>query len=118
MAPRGVVATARFRGRLRLAALELGAETIDYSEANVLEALRELTGGRGPDACIHAGGMEAHAYHSIAHAYDRVKQAMMLETDRPAALREAIMACRSGGTLSGAGGGRRGVCKEFPPAAA
>ena len=98
-----VIAIDRFRERLRLAALELGAETIDYSEANVLEALRELTGGRGPDACIDAVGMEAHAYHSIAHAYDRVKQAMMLETDRPAALREAIMACRSGGTISVAG---------------
>ncbi|TMH26141.1 MAG: glutathione-dependent formaldehyde dehydrogenase [Betaproteobacteria bacterium] len=98
-----VIAIDRFAERLRLAALKLGAETIDYSEANVLEALKELTGGRGPDACIDAVGMEAHAYHNIAHAYDRVKQAMMLETDRPTALREAIMACRSGGTVSVAG---------------
>jgi threonine dehydrogenase-like Zn-dependent dehydrogenase len=98
-----VIAIDRFAERLRLAALKLGAETIDYSEANVLEALKELTGGRGPDACIDAVGMEAHAYHNIAHTYDRMKQAMMLETDRPVALREAIMACRSGGTISVAG---------------
>src|SRR5581483_6567564 len=98
-----VIAIDRFPERLRLAGLKLGAETIDYTEANVLEALKELTGGRGPDACIDAVGMEAHAYHSIAHAYDRVKQAMMLETDRPVALREAIMACRNGGTISVAG---------------
>jgi threonine dehydrogenase-like Zn-dependent dehydrogenase len=98
-----VIAIDRFPERLRLAGLKLGAETIDYTEANVLEALRELTGGRGPDACIDAVGMEAHAYHNIAHAYDRMKQAMMLETDRPVALRAAIMACRSGGTISVAG---------------
>src|SRR2546423_3703932 len=96
-----VIAIDRFPERLRLAAMKLGAETIDYSEDNVLEALRELTGGRGPDACIDAVGMEAHAYHNIAYAYDRMKQAMMLESDRPVALREAIMACRSGGTISG-----------------
>ena len=59
----------------------------------------ELTGGRGPDACIDAVGMEAHAPGMI-HAYDRVKQAMMLEADRPHALRQAIMACRNGGTVS------------------
>jgi len=98
-----VIAIDRFPERLRLAALRLGAETIDYSEANVLEALRELTGGRGPDACIDAVGMEAHAFHNLAYAYDRVKQAVMLESDRPVALREAIMACRSGGTVSVAG---------------
>jgi len=65
----------------------------------VLEALRELTGGRGPDACIDAVGLEAHG-HGPLYAYDRAKQAMMLETDRPLALREAIMACRNGGTVS------------------
>ncbi|HZD20869.1 MAG TPA: alcohol dehydrogenase catalytic domain-containing protein, partial [Burkholderiales bacterium] len=68
-----VIAIDRFPERLRLAALKLGAETIDYTEANVLEALKDLTGGRGPDACIDAVGMEAHAYHSVAYAYDRVK---------------------------------------------
>jgi threonine dehydrogenase-like Zn-dependent dehydrogenase len=61
--------------------------------------LRELTGGRGPDACIDAVGMEAHG-HGPLYAYDRTKQALRLETDRPIALREAIMACRNGGTVS------------------
>ena len=64
-----------------------------------IEALKEMTGGRGPDACIDAVGMEAHA-PGLTYAYDRVKQAMMLETDRPIALREAIMSCRNGGTVS------------------
>src|SRR5262249_20416150 len=98
-----VIAIDRFRERLRLAALKLGAEMIDYSEANVLDALKELTGGRGPDARIDAVGMEGPAYHNIAYGYDRGKQAVVLETDRPVALREAIMACRSGGTISVAG---------------
>jgi threonine dehydrogenase-like Zn-dependent dehydrogenase len=61
--------------------------------------LRDMTGGRGPDACIDAVGMEAHG-PSLMYAYDRVKQAMMLETGRPIAVREAIMACRNGGTVS------------------
>ena len=60
----------------------------------------ELTGRRGPDACIDAVGLEAHGGHGIVYAYDRAKQAVMGETDRPIALREAIMACRNGGTVS------------------
>jgi threonine dehydrogenase-like Zn-dependent dehydrogenase len=76
-----------------------GAETIDYGETDVLDALKEMTGGRGPDACIDDVGMEAHG-PGLIHAYDRMKQAMMLETDRPHALREAIMCCRNGGTIS------------------
>jgi threonine dehydrogenase-like Zn-dependent dehydrogenase len=76
-----------------------GAETLDYEEVDVLEALRERTGGRGPDACIDAVGMEAHMPDAVG-VYDRVKQAMMLETDRPGALRQAILACRNGGTVS------------------
>jgi threonine dehydrogenase-like Zn-dependent dehydrogenase len=108
-----VMAIDRFPERLRLAALKLGAETIDYTQDNVLEALKELTGGRGPDACIDAVGMEAHAHHNLAHAYDRVKQAINSETDRPAALREAIMACRSGGTVSIAGV-YGGLIDKFP----
>ena len=62
----------------------------------------ELTGGRGPDSCIDAVGMEAHGPAAM-YAYDRAKQAMMLETDRPIALREAIRCCRNGGTVSVAG---------------
>jgi threonine dehydrogenase-like Zn-dependent dehydrogenase len=76
-----------------------GAETINYEEQQVYEALMEMTGGRGPDACIDDVGMEAHA-PGLIFAYDRVKQAMMLETDRPHALREAIMCCRNGGVVS------------------
>ncbi len=95
-----VIAIDRFPYRLRMAAERAGAtDTINYEQESVLERLKELTGGRGPDACIDAVGMEAHG-HSAIYAYDRLKQAMMLETDRPIALREAIMACRTGGTLS------------------
>ena len=63
------------------------------------EVLNEMTGGRGPDSCIDAVGMESHAPGPI-HAYDRAKQALMLETDRPYPLRQAILACRNGGTVS------------------
>jgi len=76
-----------------------GAETINYEEQNVYEALMDMTGGRGPDSCIDDVGMEAHAPAPI-FAYDRIKQALMLETDRPHALREAIMCCKNGGTIS------------------
>jgi threonine dehydrogenase-like Zn-dependent dehydrogenase len=86
-----VIAIDRFPERLRMAREHGGAETIDYEEVDVHDALKEMTGGRGPDACIDAVGMETH---------DRVKQALMLETDRPIALRQAIMACRNGGTVS------------------
>jgi threonine dehydrogenase-like Zn-dependent dehydrogenase len=95
-----VIAIDRFPYRLRMARERAGAtDTINYEEVSVLEALKEMTGGRGPDACIDAVGMEAHG-HTLAYAYDRAKQALMLETDRPIALREAIMACRNGGTVS------------------
>jgi threonine dehydrogenase-like Zn-dependent dehydrogenase len=94
-----VIAIDRFSYRLRMAAERCGAVPINYEETSVLETLKEMTGGRGPDKCIDAVGMEAHA-HSIQYAYDRAKQAMMLETDRPIALREAIFACRNGGTVS------------------
>jgi threonine dehydrogenase-like Zn-dependent dehydrogenase len=97
-----VIAIDRFPYRLRIARERAGAETLNYEEVDVHEALKELTAGRGPDCCIDAVGMEGHA-PGIAGAYDRVKQAMMLETDRPVALREAILACRSGGTISVAG---------------
>jgi threonine dehydrogenase-like Zn-dependent dehydrogenase len=103
-----VIAIDRFDYRLRMAREKAGAETINYEEVDsVVEVLNELTGGRGPDACIDAVGMEAHTHHAAIYAYDRAKQAMGLETDRPIALREAIMACRNGGTVSviGAYGG-------------
>jgi threonine dehydrogenase-like Zn-dependent dehydrogenase len=97
-----VIAIDRVDYRLRWARERAGAETLNYEEVNVLEALKEMTAGRGPDACIDAVGMEGHG-PGLAYAYDRVKQALMMETDRPIALREAIFACRSGGTVSVAG---------------
>lgn len=93
-----VIAIDRFPERLRMAR-EHGAETLDYESEDVTDALKELTGGRGPDACIDAVGMEAHHTGPVG-LYDRTKQAMRLESDRPHALREAIMSCRSGGTVS------------------
>jgi threonine dehydrogenase-like Zn-dependent dehydrogenase len=98
-----VIAIDRYPERLRMAREEGGAETINYEEVDsVIDTLKEMTGGRGPDACIDAVGMEAHGT-GVTGAYDRVKQAMMLETDRPNVLREAIVSCRNGGTLSVAG---------------
>ena len=94
-----VIAIDRFPYRLNMARERSGADTLNYSEVNVLDALKEMTGGRGPDACIDAVGMEAHG-HGPVYAYDRAKQAVKMETDRPIALREAIMACRNGGTVS------------------
>ncbi len=96
-----VIAIDRFPERLRMAR-KSGAETLNYEELSVLEALKEMTGGRGPDACIDAVGMEAHST-GVQGAYDRVKTALKMETDRPSVLREAILACRNGGTLSVAG---------------
>jgi threonine dehydrogenase-like Zn-dependent dehydrogenase len=95
-----VIAIDRFPDRLRMAREKAGAETLDYAEVDVHDALKEMTGGRGPDGCIDAVGMEAHGFE---YAYDRVKQTLLLETDRPIALRQAIMACRNGGTVSIAG---------------
>ena len=97
-----VIAIDRFPYRLRMAREKGGAETLNYEEVGIHEALKDMTAGRGPDACIDAVGMEGHA-PGAAGAYDRAKQAMMLETDRPVALRQAILACRSGGTVSVAG---------------
>jgi threonine dehydrogenase-like Zn-dependent dehydrogenase len=77
-----------------------GAITIDFDEESVVERLNELTHGKGPEKCIDAVGMEAHIGRSIDSIYDRVKQAMMLETDRPHVLREMIYVCRPGGVLS------------------
>jgi threonine dehydrogenase-like Zn-dependent dehydrogenase len=97
-----VIAIDRFPARLDMARDKAGAETLNYEEEDVYEGLMERTGGRGPDSCIDAVGMEAHG-HGMAFLYDRVKQATMLESDRPVVLREAIMACRKGGTVSVAG---------------
>ena len=75
--------------------------TVDYSEADlsVLTALKDLTGGTGPDGCIDAVGLESHS-SDLQHAYDSVKVALLMETDRPSVLRQAIQAVRKGGTVS------------------
>ena len=103
----------RFDYRLKKAAEETGAEPINYTEVAVLDALTELTAGRGPDACVEAVGLEAHVGNPLVHAYDRVKQATRQQTERPQAVREAILACRTGGTVSimGAYGG---FADKFP----
>ena len=95
-----VIGIDRFDYRLEMAR-DIGVETINYEEVEdgPLETLREMTGGRGPDACIDAVGLEAHS-PGLQYAYDRTKQALKMESDRPIALREAIMACRNGGTIS------------------
>lgn len=77
-----------------------GAIAIDFDEESVLDRLKELTNGKGPEKCIDAVGMESHATRSFDAIYDRVKQAVMLETDRPHVLREMIYVCRPAGTLS------------------
>ncbi|MDF3072322.1 MAG: theronine dehydrogenase-like Zn-dependent dehydrogenase, partial [Polyangiaceae bacterium] len=107
-----VIAIDRFPERLAMARERVGAETINYAQVDsVVDALKEMTGGRGPDACIDAVGMEAHGT-GVEYAYDRVKQAVRLHTDRGEALREAILACRKGGTLSILG--VYGVMDKFP----
>ncbi len=95
-----VIAIDRLPERLAMAR-SIGAITIDYSEDDVvvLDALKDLTGGIGPDACIDAVGLEAHS-NQLQGFYDGIKTALMLETDRPMVLRQAIQAVRKGGTLS------------------
>jgi threonine dehydrogenase-like Zn-dependent dehydrogenase len=95
-----VVAIDRFAPRLAMAKEKAGAtDTLNYEEVDVYHALMELTAGRGADGCIDAVGSESHA-HGPMYAYDRAKQALMLETDRPLALRQAIRCCRNGGVVS------------------
>ena len=94
-----VIGIDRVPERLRMAREKSGAETLNYEEVDVYEALEEMTGGRGPDACIEAVGMEAHA-PGVKFGYDRLKQGLMSESGRPIALRQAIMCCRNGGTIS------------------
>jgi threonine dehydrogenase-like Zn-dependent dehydrogenase len=108
-----VIAIDRFGYRLEMARSACGAETINYEDVDsVSETLIEMTAGRGPDACIDAVGLEAHG-HGLEYLYDRAKQALMMESDRPIALREAIMACRNGGTVSVIGV-YSGLVDKFP----
>ena len=94
-----VIAIDRFAERLQMAKEQGNAEIINYEEVDAGEALKEMTGGRGPDRCIDAVGMEAHGTDAMA-VYDKVKQGLKIETGRPTALRQAIVACRKGGTVS------------------
>jgi threonine dehydrogenase-like Zn-dependent dehydrogenase len=94
-----VIAIDRFPARLRKASQWADAETLNYEQVDVRQALEVMTGGRGPDACIDAVGMEGHA-HGVFGGYDLLKQSLLLETDRPTALRQALLACRNGGTVS------------------
>ncbi len=107
-----VIAVGRFPGQLEMAQEKAGAETINYTQVDsVIETLKEMTGGRGSDACIDTVGMEAHGT-GIDYACDRVKQALRLGTDRGAALRQAIAACRKGGVVSALG--VYGIMDKFP----
>jgi threonine dehydrogenase-like Zn-dependent dehydrogenase len=82
-------------------ARSLGAITVDYSaeDVTVLTALKDLTGGTGPDSCIDAVGLEAHSAQ-LQGTYDKIKVTLLMETDRPSVLRQAIQSVRKGGTLS------------------
>jgi threonine dehydrogenase-like Zn-dependent dehydrogenase len=108
-----VIVIDRFDDRLRLVAEKAGAETIDYEEVDVAEELRWRTAGRGPDAVIDAVGLEADNANPALAVYDKVKQTAKLETERPHALREAIINVRNGGIVSviGAYGG---LIDKFP----
>ncbi|HYD67425.1 zinc-dependent alcohol dehydrogenase [Azospirillum sp.] len=94
-----VIAIDRVPERLSMAKAG-GAITINFDEESVVERLKELTGGKGPEKCIDAVGMEAHATATLDSIYDRAKQAVMLESDRPHVLREMIYVCRPAGTIS------------------
>ena len=95
-----VIAIDQVPERLQMAREYCKVETIDFSSEDVLEKLKEMTGGRGPDRCIDAVGAESHASNMVAVAADKMKQTAHLQTDHPYVLQQAIMSCRKGGTLS------------------
>ena len=108
-----VIAIDRFPYRLRMASEKAGAVTVNYEEVDsVPDVLKDLTGGRGPDHCIDAVGVEGHT-HGVQYLHDRAKQMMRMQTDRPIALREAIMSCANGGTVSVIGV-YTGLIDKFP----
>jgi threonine dehydrogenase-like Zn-dependent dehydrogenase len=96
-----VIAIDRYGERLRMAEAG-GAITLDYENADVIDELKDMTGGMGPDSVIDAVGMEAHG-QGLDYWYDRVAEKIGMESERPVALRRAIQACRKGGTVSLAG---------------
>ncbi len=93
-----VIAIDHFPHRLELAR-RFGAETINFEETQTYEALMEMTGGIGPDACIDAVGLEAHGFF-VDNVIDQIKASTFLGTDRPHSIRQAILACRKGGRVS------------------
>jgi len=108
-----VIAIDRFKYRLDMAREKVGAITINYEEVDsVADVLNDLTAGRGPDHCIDAVGVEGHS-HGLLYAHDRMKQVLRMQTDRPIALREAILSCRNGGTVSVIGV-YTGLIDKFP----
>jgi threonine dehydrogenase-like Zn-dependent dehydrogenase len=113
-----VIAIDQYDYRLQMAVNQAGAtDVINFGEdASIVEQLKELTGGRGPDAVIDAVGMEATHGHGLLHTYDRVKQATRSESDRGHALRDAILACRPGGIVSVIGV-YGGLMDKFPTGA-
>jgi threonine dehydrogenase-like Zn-dependent dehydrogenase len=113
-----VIAIDQYDYRLQMARNKAGAtDIIDFSkDADIVEQLKELTGGRGPDAVIDSVGMEAAHGHGVLHALDRVKQASRSESDRGHALRDAILACRPGGIVS-VMGVYGGLLDKFPSGA-
>ncbi|MBV9879792.1 MAG: glutathione-dependent formaldehyde dehydrogenase [Gemmatirosa sp.] len=108
-----VIAIDRFDYRLRRAREQAGAVTLNYEEVDsVADVLKDLTAGRGPDHCIDAVGVEGHT-HGVAYMHDRAKQMLRMQSDRPIALREAIMSCANGGTVSVIGV-YAGLIDKFP----
>jgi threonine dehydrogenase-like Zn-dependent dehydrogenase len=95
-----VIAIDRVPERLSLAREAGCTDTVNFEDEDLQDQLRRLTGGRGPDACIDAVGLEAHGTGSLGAVYDNVKTHALLATDRLEALRQAIYACRKGGTIS------------------
>jgi threonine dehydrogenase-like Zn-dependent dehydrogenase len=108
-----VIAIDRFPYRLQMARERAGAITINYEEVDsVIDVLKDLTAGRGPDHCIDAVGVEGHS-HGVMYLHDRAKQMLRMQPDRPIALREAILSCASGGTVSVIGV-YAGLIDKFP----
>jgi threonine dehydrogenase-like Zn-dependent dehydrogenase len=108
-----VIAIDRFPYRLDMAREKAGAVTINYEEVDtVVDVLKDLTAGRGPDHCIDAVGAEGHS-HGLMYLHDRAKQKMRMQMDRPIALREAILSCGNGGTVSVVGV-YAGLIDKFP----
>ncbi len=95
-----VIVIDRFKYRLDLVQQHTGCDVINYEEQDVHETLNEMTGGRGPDGCVDCVGMEAHSANHLLYAMDRGKQMAKMQFDRPLAVREAILACKNGGTVS------------------